>query len=224
MVLFLSLLCALATTAFVNAQITMGTAGKYGAFGATTITSTGSTEITGRIGLSPGTSITGFPPGITTGQDISNSAATTAREDIQSAYDVLTALSVDEDLSGTNLGGLNLTAGVYGFSSSGALTGNLILDAEGDQDALFVIKFGSTITTAASSSVELINGAQACNVYWQVGSSATFGSKTAFVGNVLAKASITATTSATVSNGGLYALTAAVTLDTNTINPAGSCS
>jgi len=223
MLLTLSLICGLATTAFVDAQITLGTAGQYGVFAATTITSTGSTEITGKIGLSPGTSITGFPPGINTGMDISNEAATAAKQDIQSAYSSLVALPVDTDLTGQDLGGMTLTPGVYGFSSSGGLTGTLVLDGQGDQNALFVFKFGSTITTATSSSVVLTNGAQSCNVYWQVGSSATLGTNTAFVGNVIAQTSITATTDVTVSDGGLYALSAAVTLDTNTINPAGSC-
>src|ERR1700733_1681751 len=102
MLIFLSLICGLAITAFVDAQITLGTAGQYGAFAATTITNTGNTVITGKIGLSPGTSITGFPPGIATGQDINNGAATTAKGDIQAAYNALVALPVTTDLTGTD--------------------------------------------------------------------------------------------------------------------------
>ena len=120
------------------------------------------------------------------------------------------------------LAGLTLTSGVYGFSSSGFLTVTLVLDAQNDPNALFVFKFGSTLITASASNVLLVNGAQACNVYWQVRSSATFGTATAFPGSVLAQASVTATTGVTL-NSGLYALTAAVTLDTNITNTQGTC-
>nr|OQO24754.1 hypothetical protein B0A51_14035 [Rachicladosporium sp. CCFEE 5018] len=207
----------------ITTPIQLGLVGPYGAFAASTITSTGNTNIAARIGLSPGTAITGFPPGINQGQDagLLNLAATAAKADLLVAYSSITLLSVGADLTGQDLGGRTLNSGVYQFSSSGGLTGQLILDAQNNPNAVFVFKFGSTLTTASASSVVLINGAQACNVYWQVGSSATFGTGTQFVGVVLAQASITATTGMSLTKGGLYALNAAVTLDTVTIG--GSC-
>jgi hypothetical protein len=214
----------LAFAAIASAQITLGTAGAYGVFAASQITNTGATVINGKVGLTPGTSVTGFPPGLASGAiDINNGAATTAESDIQSAYNALAALPVNTDLTGQDLGGQTLLSGVYGFSSSGGLTGSLTLDAQGDANALFVFKFGTTLTTAVASSVILTNGAQGCNVYWQVGSSATLQTGTQFIGHVLASASITANNQAVVSSGGLFALTGAVTLDQNTISAIGSC-
>ncbi|KAK5724431.1 hypothetical protein LTR15_004476 [Elasticomyces elasticus] len=218
-----SVICAVGLGALADAQLSIGSAANYAVFAASTITNTGLTAIGARIGLSPGTSITGFPPGINAGQDVNNAAALQAKADIQALYTALAALPPTTDLTGQDLGGQTLTPGVYSFSSSGGLTGNLILDAQGDPNAQFVFQFGSTITTASASSVVLINGAQACNVFWQVGSSATLGTATIFVGVVIAQASITATTGVSLLGGGLYALTAAVTLDTNVIDPLGAC-
>ncbi|KAK6433849.1 hypothetical protein LTR95_009972, partial [Oleoguttula sp. CCFEE 5521] len=201
--------------------IQLGLVGPYGVFAATTITNTGNTNINARIGLFPGTAITGFGPGVSQGQDAANLASTAAKADLLVAYSSITLLSVGADLTGQDLGGRTLNSGVYQFSSSGGLTGQLVLDAQNNPNAVFVFKFGSTLTTASASSVVLINGAQACNVYWQIGSSATFGTGTQFLGVVLAQASITATTGTSLSRGGLYALNAAVTLDTVTIG--GSC-
>lgn len=215
--------CALGLSALADAQISLGSAAVYGVFAASTITNTGLTVINARIGLSPGTSITGFPPGVDAGEDISNAAAVQAAADIKTAYNNLAALAPTADLTGQDLGGQTLNAGVYSFSSSGGLTGTLTLDGQGSPDAVFVFQFGSTLTTASASQVVLINGAQACNVYWQVGSSATLGTGTMFAGNVLAQASITVTTGTSLSGGGFYALTAAVTLDTNSIDPSGAC-
>ncbi|KAK4541996.1 hypothetical protein LTR36_007196 [Oleoguttula mirabilis] len=215
--------CALGLGIFADAQITLGTASNYAIVAASTITNTGDTVIDAPIALSPGSSITGFPPGINTGEDIDNAAAVQAQADAQTAFTALAGQTVTTDLTGQDLGGMTLDAGVYGFSSSGGLTGALTLDGQGNSGAVFVFKFGSTLTTASASSVNLINGAQACNVYWQVGSSATLGTTTAFAGNVIAQASITVTTGTSLSGGGFYALTAAVTLDTNAIDPAGAC-
>ncbi|KAK5131613.1 hypothetical protein LTR08_000800 [Meristemomyces frigidus] len=223
MIGFKSFICALGLSALVDAQISLATGGNYGVFAATTITNTGLTVINAPIGLTPGTSITGFPPGINGGEDVNDAAATQAKTDIQNAYNAILALAVTEDLTGTDLGGLTLTPGVYGFSSSGGLTGILTLDAQGDPDAQFIFKFGSTLTTATASSVVLVNDASACNVFWQVGSSATLGTATLFQGNVIAQASITATTGVSVARGGLYALAAAVTLDTNLVDTLGAC-
>ncbi|KAK6442262.1 hypothetical protein LTR95_001512 [Oleoguttula sp. CCFEE 5521] len=203
--------------------IQLGLVAPYGVFAATTITNTGNTNIAAKIGLSPGTSITGFGPGISQGQDAGplNLAAIAAKADLLVAYASISLLTAGADLTGQDLGGRTLNSGVYQFSSSGGLTGQLVLDAQNNPNAVFVFKFGSTLTTASASSVVLINGAQACNVFWQIGSSATFGTGTQFLGVVLAQASITATTGTSLSRGALYALAAAVTLDTVTIG--GSC-
>lgn len=201
----------------------LGTAAAYGVLAGSTITNTGLTVINARIGLSPGSSITGFGPGVSNGQDINNGAAITAKADAESAYNVLVGLPSTRDLTGTDLGGLTLGPGVYTYSSSGGLTGALTLDAQGNSNALFVFQFGSTITTASNSVVNLINGAQGCNIFWQVGSSATFGTDTTFLGNVLARTSITVTTRTSLRRGGFYALDGAVTLDTNAIDQGGAC-
>lgn len=119
-------------------------------------------------------------------------------------------------LTGQDLGGLTLVAGVYCFSSSAQLTGTVTLDAQGDPDAVFIFQIGSTLTTASGSNVNLVNGAQACNVVWQVGSSATLGTATTFRGNILALQSITLNTDATV-EGRALARNGAVTMDSNTV-------
>ena len=141
------------------------------------------------------------------------------RADTTTAYNDLAGQTCTSDLTGQDLGGLTLVPGVYCFSSSAQLTGALTLDAEGDPNAVWVFQIGSTLTTASNSSVLLINGGQACNVFWQVGSSATLGTTTSFVGNILALTSITLNTGANVS-GRALARNGAVTLDTNTISVA----
>jgi hypothetical protein len=202
---------------------TLGTAAAYGVLAGTTITNTGLTVINAQIGVSPGTAITGFPPGLNNGADSANAAALQAKADAELTYAALVALPSTAALTGTDLGGQTLTPGVYTFTSSGGLTGTVVLDAQNDANAVFVFQFGSTITTASNSAVRLINGAQACNVFWQIGSSATFGTGTTFLGNVVARTSITVTTGTTLNRGGFYALDGAVTLDTNNIDQGGAC-
>ena len=200
------------------------TAATYAVIASSTITNTGTTTLTGDAALSPaGGSITGSPT-VTGTTNNGNSAAATALADANTAYTAFAALAGATVLTG-DLGGKTLTAGVYKYSSSAALTGTLTLDAAGDPHAQWIFQIGSTLTTAAASSVVIINGGSAGNVYWQVGSSATLGTTTAFQGTILAQASVTATTGATV-QGRLFALTAAVTLDTNTVTvvPGGSYS
>ena len=132
------------------------------------------------------------------------------------AYNSLVDEACTQDMTGQDLGGQTLTAGVYCFSSSAQLTGTLTLDAQGNPNAVFIFKMGSTLTTASASSVVLTNGASAGNVFWQVGSSATLGTTTSFAGNILALASITVTTGASVT-GRTLARNGAVTLDTNAV-------
>jgi type VI secretion system secreted protein VgrG len=202
-----------------KADFILGSAEGFAVMGASTVTSTGNTVLNGNLGLSPGTSITGFgPPGIVNGTTyIADGVAAKAQADALTAYNALSSETTTENLTGQDLGGLTLDAnGVWTFDSSAQLTGTLILDAQGNSDATFVFKIGSTLTTASDASVILINGAQADNVFWQVGSSATLGTGTAFDGTILANQSITLNTGANV-DGRVLALNAAVTLDDNNI-------
>jgi uncharacterized protein with beta-barrel porin domain len=193
----------------------------FAILGGSAITNTGSSVITGNIGLSPGTAITGFPPGIVVPPSaIFNSDATAiqAQIDLFNLYNNLSAMPATHDLSGQNLGGLTLTPGVYSFSSSAQLTGNLTLNGLGNPNATFIFNIGSTLTTASASSVSLINGAQGSNVFFRVGSSATLGTTTAFEGDIVALTSITLDTGADISCGAALAHNGAVTLDDNTIS------
>ncbi len=205
----------------------LGTAQSFAVLGGSTVTNTGSSVVSGNLGVSPGSAITGFPPGTVVPPSTLHAAdavAGQAQSDLTIAYNSLAGMACNTDLTGQDLGGLTLTAGVYCFSSSAQLTGVLTLDAQGVGDALFVFQIGSTITTASNSSVLLTNGGQACNVFWQVGSSATLGTDTAFVGNILALTSITLNTGADVS-GRALARNGAVTMDTNhvSINSCAPC-
>lgn len=204
----------------VFAQIPLGTAQNFAVLAGSTITNTGTTVVNGNIGVSPGSSVTGFPPGIVNGGSIhaADAVAAQAQSDLTTAYNTAAGLPCTTDLSGQNLGGLTLTPGVYCFTSSAALTGTLTLNFQGNPNAFFLFKIGSTLTTASASSVLLTNTSGTCapNVFWQVGSSATLGTGSSFVGNILALTSITMTTGGTM-NGRALARNGAVTLDTNTV-------
>ncbi len=203
----------------VSAQITLGTADSFGVLAGSTVTNTGASVVGGNLGVSPGTAITGFPPGVVTPPGTIHSAdavAAQAQSDLTAAYVAIAGTPTLTDLTGTDLGGLTLTPGVYGFTSSAQLTGALTLDAGGNPNAVFIFKIGSTLTTATASSVTVINGGSACNVFWQVGSSATLGTTTAFAGNILALTSITMNTGATLS-GKALARNGAVTLAGNNV-------
>jgi len=214
----------LLTATPLNAQISLGTAQNFGVLGGSTVTNTGATTVNGNVGVSPGSAVTGFPPGVVSGGSIhSNDAvAQQAQNDLTTAYNNIASTPCTVDLTGQNLGGLTLTPGVYCYSTSAQLTGALTLDALGNANALFLFKIGSTLTTASNSSVTVINnGGSSCNkVYWQVGSSATLGTGTSFTGDILALSSITLTTGAN-SNGRALARNGAVTLDTNHVNTCG---
>ncbi|GAA3056064.1 hypothetical protein GCM10020000_42980 [Streptomyces olivoverticillatus] len=169
--------------------------------------------------MSPGTAITGFPPGQVNGATHSaDAAALQGQNDLTVAYNNAASQTPNTSISG-DLGGLTLTPGVYNASSSIALTGTLTLDAGNNPNAVWVFQIGSTLTTASASRVLLSNGATARNVIWQVGSSATLGTNTTFAGNILALTSITLTTGATI-NGQALARNGSVTMDTNTITRA----
>jgi len=173
----------------------LGTAGSFAVLAGSTVTNTGASELFGNLGVSPGTAITGFGPGIVNDGTIyaGGSVPSQAQADLASALATATSAPCATSLSGQDLGGLTLTPGVYCFASSAQLSSQLILNAQGDPNALFIIQIGSTLTTAAASSVVFADGEQSNNVFWQVGSSATLGANTQFAGNILALTSITLT-------------------------------
>jgi ice-binding like protein len=197
----------------------LGTAATFAVLGGSAVTNTGATVLTGDLGVSPGSSISGFPPGQINGTRQSTPVSTTAQTDIATAIGAANAESCDANLSGQNLGGMTLPPGVYCFDSSAQLTGVLKLDAQGSPTAQWLFKVTSAVTTASNAAVILVNGAGTCsdNVNWLVGSSATVGSGSTFLGNIIATTSITMATGAN-STGSLYAHTGAVTMDTNKIS------
>ena len=191
-------------------SIALGSASDFSVLGASTVTNTGVTILAGKLGVSPGTAVTGFPIGTA----VSPSVAAQAHVDASLAFAAGVALPSGGSVSG-DLVGQTLTPRVYTAASSLALSGTLTLDAQGDPNASFIFQIGSTLTTASNSRIDLVNGARAANVYWLIGSSATLGTHSAVAGTVLAFTSITVTTGVTV-EGRAIAVNGAVTLDSNT--------
>jgi hypothetical protein len=182
-------------------------------------TNTGATNITGDIGLSPGTSIGGFPPGILNGtQHINDAMADQAKLDLTAAYnDAAGRTSTDIVTLSGNIGGLTLTPGLYKSTSSLAISsGDLTFDAKGDPNAVFIIQIASTLTTTSGRQVFLSGGALAANIFWQVGSSATFGTTSVFKGTIMAMQSITFNTGASLT-GKALARTGGITMAGNAI-------
>jgi hypothetical protein len=206
--------------------VDLGTASSFAILGGSTVTNTGPTVIDGNLGVSPGTAVTGFLPGVVNGTiDAGDAIAMQAQVDLTTAYNFAAGEACGNNLTGQDLGGLTLTPGSYCFSSSAQLTGTLTLNAQGDPNAVFLFQIGSTLTTASSSSVDFINAGQGGSVFWQVGSSATLGTDTALQGNILALTSITLDTGANIGCGRALASNGAVTMDTNTVSIAsvGGC-
>ena len=203
----------------VHGSVVMAGASGIAVLAGSAITNTGATNITGDIGLSPGTSIGGFPPGILNGtQHINDSTAVQAKLDLTAAYnDAAWRTSTEIVTLSGNIGGLTLTPGLYKSTSSLAISsGDLTFDAKGNADAVFIIQIGSSLTTTSGRQVILSGGALASNIFWQVGSSATFGTTSVFKGTVMAMQSITFNTGATLT-GKALARTGAITMAGNTI-------
>jgi hypothetical protein len=206
-------------SAWAQTAPSLGTAKSFAVLGGQTVTNTGPSTIHGDLGVSPGSAVTGFAPGHVIAPGVIHAAdavALAAQNDLTTAYNVLAGEPSTFDETGHDLGGQTLVAGVYTFTSSAQLTGPLTLDAQGNANAVFIFQIGSKLTTASNSNVNLINGAQPCNVFWQVGSSATLGTNTSFIGNILALTSIALQTGTSV-NGRALARNGAVTLDTNNV-------
>ncbi len=201
-----------------QAAISMGVADGFAVLGGTTVTNTGNSVIYGELGVSPGTAVTGFPPGTIIGGTIhmNDGLSIQAGIDAGTAYAELLGRAVSATLTGEDLGGMLLTPGVYWFESSAELTGILTLDGQNQIDPLWIFQIGTTLTTASNASIIGINGADPRNIFFGVGSSATLGTDTRFEGTIIADQSITLTTGASV-NGRLLALGGAVTLDTNQV-------
>ena len=189
-----------------------------GILGGSTVTNTGPTSVTGDLGVSPGSAVTGFPPGILIGmQQAGTPTSAQAMGDLTTAYDDAAGRSLCPITIAGNLGGMTLAPGLYKSTSSLEISsGDLTLDAEGDADAVFIFQMASTLTTSPGRQVILAGGARAENIYWQVGSSATLGTTTAFHGTIMADQAITLGTGATL-NGRALARIAAVSLDSNTV-------
>ena len=204
--------------------LVLGTAEEFAVLGNSTVTNTGTTNVQGSLGVNPGSAVVGFDqpggPGTVTNGTIHGPDAVSlqARNDALAAWTGLKNMAFTSNLTGQDLGNQTLTSGVYRFDSSVQLTGPLTLDAQGLDNAFWNFQIGSTLTTASSSSVVVINPGANSGVFWQIGSSATLGTDTSFIGNIIADQSITLTTAAQIECGRALALNGAVTMDTNEIS------
>jgi Ice-binding-like/IPT/TIG domain len=195
----------------------LGTATPFAILAGSAVTNTGNSVVMGDLGVSPGASVTGFPPGTVSGtQHLGDTAAQQAEADLTTAYNDAAGRTPANSVT-TDLGGQMLDAGVYQASAASlSLTGTLTLDGQNNANAVFIFQASSTLTTATNSTVNLINGASACNVFWQVGSAATLGTGTTFEGSILALSAATIQTGASVT-GRVLVSSGAVTLDANVI-------
>ena len=196
-----------------EAKVGLGTAASYSVLGGQTVTNTGPSVLGGDLGVSPGTAITGFPPGVAGTIHAGDAQAAQAQLDVAIAYNDAASRAPTSSVAG-DLVGRTLTAGVYNSTSTLALTGTATLNAEGDPNAVFVFQIATALTTGSASHINLINGAQPCNVFWKL-DTATLGTNSTFVGTILALTSISVQTGTTV-EGRTLARNGQVSLDTNT--------
>ena len=210
-------LALLASTALAaQPPVGLGTADSYAVLAGQTVTNTGPSTINGDLGVTPGAAITGFPPGTVNGTiHAADAVALQAQSDLTTAYNDAAGRTPPAAVP-ADLGGLTLTGGVYKSASALQLTGALTLDAQGDPNTVFIFQAASTLITASASHVNLINGAQPCNVFWQVGSSATLGTSSVFVGNILALTSVSMNNAVTV-QGRALARNGSVTMINDTL-------
>lgn len=206
------------TSACGLAPVVLGAADNFIVLAGSTVTNTGPTSLTGDLGVSPGTAVTGFGPGTIIGtQHVGDPAAAQAEVDLTAAYNDAAGRTLCPIAVAGNLGGQTLTPGLYKSTSSLEISsGDLTLDAQGNANAVFIFQMASTLTTTSGRQVILSGGAKSNNVFWQVGTSATLGSTSAFEGTIIADQAITLDTGVTL-NGRVLARVAAVTLDSNTI-------
>ena len=220
------LLCAAFSVSLLRGQlpVALNSASTFSVLGASTVTNSGPTVVNGNLGLSPGTALTGFPPGAVVGGTIhiADGPAGSAQGDLTTAYNDAAGRTGPMVVAG-DLGGLTLTPGIYKSTSSLGITGVVTLNGQGNANSVFIIQVASALTTAVSSQVVLVGGAQAANIFWQIGSSATLGTNSIFHGTILAQVSISLGTGATL-NGRALARTGAVTLLSNTIDNPGPAS
>lgn len=187
------------------------------------VTSTGNSVVTGGVAVSPGSSITGFPPATLTGAtEAATTAAANAKASADDLYAALAALPCSANNTNVAMSGVTITPGTYCFSTGVQIDTTLTLDGQGNPNAVFVFQIAQTLTTASSSSVNLIGQAQNCGVFWQIGSSATLGSGSVMRGTLSAYASIS-TASTSTSYGSLHAKTASVTMIGSTVLQTISC-
>jgi hypothetical protein len=196
----------------------LGYAGHFAILAGSTITSTGQTRITGNVGLSPGTAMTGFPPGLIDGTYYSAGPVTQkAKLAVTSAYNEIMGLRNNPILVAGNLGGRTLKPGLYKSSTSLAISsGDLTLNGGGNANAVFVFQVASTFTMTSGRKIFLTNGAKAGNIYWAIGTSATFATGCSFYGNLIAHQSISLATGSVMTGRALASL-GAVTMQGNTI-------
>ena len=207
-----------ASASYYESGVPLGATSTFAILAASTVTNAGPSIVNGDVGISPGTAVTGFPPGTLNGTfHLGDPIAAQAQLDLTVAYDDAAGRTVGAVAVAGNLGGQTLTPGLYNSTSSLEVSsGDLTLDAQGDPNGVFIFQMASTLITTTGRQVILAGGAQAVNVYWQVGSSATLGTGSVFKGNILAQASISAATGASV-DGRLLARTGAVSLDANVV-------
>lgn len=217
-----AMVASLPATAFAQTVPDLGAAAQFAVLGSSTVTNTGSTVVTGDLGVSPGTEITGFPPGVVEQGQIraNDDIASQAVADTLIAYNDLAGQAVTTELAAAMGMGQVLSPGVYHFTSAADLTGSLVLDAQNDSAAVFVFQVEEGLTVANDAAVSLVNDASAANVFWQIGTSATMGTNSVFYGSILAGAGVTFNTGATLTGRALAGT--AVTLDATvvTVTPA----